>query len=111
MQLDKPKNISSLLSFFDNKKFDHEEVSEIIYKVLNIVGQKDLGDHKAGCAWAIMMLYKKGKCTTLQMEKLVEEFSEYIKGFSEYVHQLVIYNNEMMLTYYNGFVYKIIKEK
>jgi hypothetical protein len=108
---DKTKDIGSLLSFFDPIKFDHVEVGEVIYKVLNIVEQKELGDHKVGCAWVIMMLYKKGKCTTLQIDDLIDEFAEYVKGFYDYVYSLVIFGDgdEMALTYYNGFLHKKIK--
>jgi hypothetical protein len=108
MALEKRKNIDTLLSFFDSKNYNIEEVSEIIYKVLNIVGQKDLGDHKAGCTWSIMMIYKKGKCNIDQLEELVDEFFEYVKGYDEYFESLSIWNNkeDTMICYYNKFVNK-----
>lgn len=108
MEIDKTKDISSLLFFFDAQKYDLNEVGDVIYKVLNIVSQKDVGDHKAGCAWVIMVLYKKGKCTTLQIDDLVDEFAEYVKGFHDYVYNLIIFGDadEMALTYYNGFLHK-----
>ena len=99
----------SLLDFFDGKQYDLDEVAEVLDKVITAVKEKG-GINQAGCAWVIMMLYKKGKCTTLQIEDMIVEFNEYCNGFDEYIYSIVLGDkDDAQLTYYNAFVHKKIK--
>lgn len=96
----------NLLSFFDEKKFNHDVVAQIIDTVINKVKEKG-GAHQAGCAWVIMMLYKKGKCNLTHIDNLITEFNEYLKGYNEYVSSLISgTNEETPHTYYNSFLHK-----
>ena len=100
---------ANLLSFFDPKKFNLDELAKIIDMVITKVKAKG-GVHQAGCAWAIMILYKRGKCTTLQIEDVIEEFNEHCKGFDNYINSIVMGDkDDAVLIYYHGFIYKKIK--
>lgn len=99
----------NLLTFFDEKKFDHTGIAQLIEGVINKVKEKG-GNHQAGCAWIIMMLFKKGKCNLVQIDELINEFNEYCKGFDEYVGSLVMGDiAEAPIIYYNSFLHKKIK--
>ena len=99
----------SLLDFFDGKQYDLDEVAEVLDKVITAVKEKG-GINQAGCAWVIMMLYKKCKCNTLQIEDMIVEFNEYCNVFDEYINSIVLGDkDDAQLTYYNAFVHKKIK--
>ncbi len=99
----------SLLSFFDGRKYDLDEVAQILDKIVTVIKEKG-GFHQAGCAWAIAMLYKHGKCNPIQIEDTIDEFNEYCKDYDNYMNSLVIGDKtEAPLTFYNGFIDKKIK--
>ena len=99
-----------LLQFFDPKKYDHIELLKIINKIISTVKEKG-GDHQLGSAWVILMLYKKGFCTILQIEDTLDEFNTYLKGFDDYKDSIVMGDaDEAPLNYYNHFVHKKTKE-
>jgi len=96
----------NLLSFFDEKKFNHDEISKVIDNVITKVKAKG-GNHQAGCAWVIMMLYKKGRCNMVQIDDKIDEFNEYCGEYDEYIDSLVMGDkNDAQLTYYNSFLAK-----
>ena len=98
-----------LLEFFNPEKFNHDEVIQILDKVITSVKEKG-GEHQAGCAWIIMMLYKNGVCTTIQIEDTLDEILTYLKGYDDYKESIVIGDvNDCPLNYYNNFVHKKIK--
>ena len=99
----------SLLDFFDPKKFDHDEVANVIDKVIETV-KENIDHHQAACAWIILGLYKRGKCTTLQIDDIISEFNTYMKGLDEYLESIENGDKtELTFTYYNGFLQKKIK--
>lgn len=103
---DKYKN---LLTFFDPKKYDHDEMADAMEKIIHIVKQRG-GDHQLGCAWVVTLLYKNSKITFLQIEDTIEEFYQYCGGYDEYINSIVIgdkFDND--LTYYNYFLRKKMK--
>ena len=100
----------SLLEFFDPKKYNLEEVSNVLEKVITTVKEKG-GEHQAGCAWIIMILYKRGKCNTLQIDDLIDEFNEWMKDLDEFLNSFENPKDktELIFIYYNGFLSKKAK--
>ena len=111
MILDKTKDIKPLLSFFDAKQYNIEEVSDIIYKLFSIIKEKNQTKHQAGCTWSIMMIYKKSEDLNFQLEELVDEFFEYVKGYDKYFESLELWGSkeDCEITYYNEFINKKIR--
>ena len=68
------------------------------------------GRHQAGCAWVIMMLYKKNKCNLVQIDDLIDEFNNYCNGYVDYANSIVMGDtDELPINYYNHFLQKKIK--
>jgi hypothetical protein len=100
---------ATLLEFFDNKVYDHNEVSSTIDIVINKVKEK-CNDHQLGIAWIIIMLFKKGKSNLLELDQLIDELSLYMNNYDDYASSLTTGIKDITpYTYYNAYLYKKIK--
>lgn len=107
---------STLLAYFDPKKYNHEELNRIIDKTINYIKQNynsHTKDHKAGGLYVVLMLYKEWKkFNEIFIDDYLEEFYiEYLDGYQDYMNSLVIMTDhqDATLTYYYGYVTKKIK--